>query len=383
MGARVGEWRHRHRKALLVTGLVVVVLALVAVLVREPVKDEWLARRACDGQLPRGELDTVRTDLRLEGEKAFHSRDLGQYRCLLENTDGKVVVSVNAYTRPADQRQELSRIGKEYQPQKVLPGGLPGFASDNGDIHLMPKCPRLGKDFDGQPRRMLATTWVPFASRSDQEAALLRMAVTMANDASDKLGCGAKPLPAPKKDAVATEGKEIPRSRAQGTACGALADTSLLGKARDAKVRVAVSDEAPVGRCTLSVVGGADKAGGDEQRVVELTSWYGDWAGGTGEMGSGDRSYFLRADGSRAPLSGASDAWATARCDGENAGFAAHWGYAHGDGYKVLDGRLPKTKSARAELLRELVARFAKDQVKRKGCAGLKVPGERDSELRR
>lgn len=398
--ARVAEWGRGHRRALLVGVLVLAVLALVALLVRNPVNDAWLSHRACDGELAGDELDMVRTDARLETEDRFQNEDLGQYRCYLENTDGKIVVSVNAYTRLADQRKELSSVGKGHQPQRVLPGGLPGFAGGNGDIHLMPPCPRLGKDFDGQPRRMLATTWVPLAKGEGEAAALLRMAVKMTNEASQRLGCGAEPLAAPKKDARAEKGREITRAAAKSTPCAALARDGWLtpgakaregqaseGKARggearrvdvtDAKVVDAVRAHAPIGRCTLTMGGGSsgDSRAPSRQPVVELTSWYGDWGGGAEEMGSGDGAYGLRADGARTPRSDASTAWATARCDGQYAGFAARWGYSYGDHTAELDRVRPESDGARAAALRALVAEFAKDQAERAGCSGLKLPG--------
>lgn len=393
VAAGVGAWGHRHRRGLWVGALVVAVLALVAFLVRAPVNDAWLAHRACDGDVSGDDLDTIRTGAHLEDHQRFHNRELGQYRCLLTNTEDKVVVSVEAYTRPADQRLELSRVGKEGQPQRVLPGGLPGFASDNGDIHLMPRCPRLGEDFDGGSRRMLATTWAPLAEGRPEAAALLRTAVKMTNKASEKLGCGARALPAPKEGAAAGKGREITRAAAGETACAALAGKlwpepgakARGGSARGeraargvevpgAKVLDAVRAHAPIGRCTLTMAADSSTEAESRQPVVELTSWYGDWGGGTEERGAGSRSYGLRADGSRTAHTNESSAWATARCDGGHAGFAARWGSTYGDSARAVERVRPRTKGDQAAALRALVAEFARDQVEREGCTGLELP---------
>ncbi|MFG3252249.1 hypothetical protein [Streptomyces sp. NPDC048172] len=360
----------RYRKWLVGTGCALVVLALVGLTVRAPVKDWWLAREACGGKLPDGDLDTVRTDARLGEEREFFDRDLGQYRCVLENDEGKVVVAVDAYLRESDRESELSRVGAAYQPRAVLPGGLPGFEDDNSRVYLMPDCPRAGKDPSGRERKLLVGTWAYFAESREEKAAMLRLAVRMTNEAREKLGCGGQPLAAPRKDAVPDTGRSMSRADAKGTVCDALATLPPPEDGRNGRVRAAMADGGLVGRCTL-------RAPGERGRpLVELTRWRGDWGGRVREMGSGPDPLPMSPRGVWQPALSEHRAWAVARCDGENTGFAAHWGY---DYPYLEEGEKPKPRSAperRADRdrLRAYVTAFAKDQVRRGGCTGLKVP---------
>ncbi|WP_137988386.1 hypothetical protein [Streptomyces vilmorinianum] len=141
------------------------------------------------------------------------------------------------------------------------------------------------------------------------------LAVRMTNEVTEKLGRGGEPLPMPEDGAVPDTGRYVPRAEAKGTACAALATTRVPAEGRDGKVRIAIADGGVVVRCTLRAPGEADDdaEGSDSAnlgpRLVELTSWRGDWGTVVRERDSGP-------DG----------AWAFARCDGENTGFAAHWG---------------------------------------------------------
>ncbi|MFP3989011.1 hypothetical protein U9R90_16240 [Streptomyces sp. E11-3] len=380
-GDPVEDWARRHRKLLWSSVCTVLVLAVVGFSVRAPVKDWWLAREACGGELPGGDLETVRTDARLGEERESFDEDLGQYHCVLTSDRGKVVVAVDAYLDGPDRDEELRFVGMSHPPRAVLPGGLPGFEDDNSRVFLMPKCPRGGKGPAAEHRRLLVGTWTYLARSREEKAAMLRLAVRMTNVVTEKLGCGGEPLPAPKDGAVPDRGEYLPRARAKGTACDALATARVPAEARDGEVRVAIADGGVVGRCTLRA---PRESGEDAYRVdgkrrgrllVELTSWRGDWGTNLREMGSGPDPLPM-GDTAWKPALSEDRAWAVARCDGEKAGFAAHWGYdyPHREKHEKYE---PPTAAERAErrvLLREYVTAFAKDQVRRGNCTGLRLP---------
>ncbi|MDH2392965.1 hypothetical protein QCN29_30140 [Streptomyces sp. HNM0663] len=359
------------------------VLVIVGFSVRAPVKDWWLAREACGGKLPGGDLETVRTDARLGAEEESFDKELGRYQCVLTNDEGKVVVAVDAYLDGRDRDREIRRIGASGQPHAVLPGGLPGFEAQKSRVYLMPKCPRRAKGSWGKHHRLLVRTWTYFAESREEKAAMLRLAVRMTNEMTGKLGCGGEPLPAPEDGAVPDTGKFVPRAQAKGTACNALATTRGLAEGRNGEVRIAIADGGVVGRCTLHAPKKASDnrfRPKDNQRpgkpLVELTSWLGTWGGDMREMGSGPDPLPMGEGAVWKPALTADRAWAVAKCGGENAGFAAHWGYDYSyreEGEKVE----PPTEAEREEqrvLLREYVATFAKDQVRRGNCTGLQLP---------
>ncbi|MGW5017601.1 hypothetical protein [Streptomyces cacaoi] len=374
LGQRARAWLRRHRKGAWAVVGVVVVLGAGAGLLQSPAgQDWWLARKACEGKLPGDDLGTLRTAGHLEDEETFSAPQVGQYGCLLRNDEGKVVVSVQAFTRARDQRRVLGRLGEEAPPYRLLPGALPGYAGDDGEIHLMPECPKLGKDTAGDPRRMLVTTWVPFLESRAERAALLRTAVTLTNHASERLGCDDRQLAAPRDGAVPHDGAQVRLAEVSRTPCAALSRVPLGEGAEGAKVRVRVSERTPVARCSLSV------SGADGRRpVLDLVAWYGNWGADSDAQGVGQDRRGRDADGDPTPVWDASRAWATARCGGEAASFDAHW---HSGG--TADGRaerrvLPRTDEEKGTVLRETVSRFARDEARRRGCDGLDLPGADD-----
>ena len=376
----MGSWAGRHRGWLWGAVCALVVLVIVGFSVRAPVKDWWLTREACGGRLPRSDVETVRaTDARLGAEQESFDKDRGEYHCVLKTDRGQVVVAVDAYLGGVVQEQKLSFIGSEYPPRALLPGGLPGFEADNSLVYLMPECPRRGNGPSGEHRRLLVGTWTYFAESRKEKAAMLRLAVRMTNEAAKKLGCGGEPLPAPKGGAVPDMGPYVPRAKAKGTACNALATVDVPAEGRDGEVRIAVADGGIMGRCTLFTPkrnGGAYRSGAERGRpLVELTSWRGYWGIKVREMGSGPDPLPM----GEGPALTENRAWAVAKCNGEDAGFAAHWG----DGYpyrKQGEKWKPPTAAERHEqrvLLREYVAAFAKDQVRQGNCTGLQLPTSR------
>jgi hypothetical protein len=376
----VKDWATRNRTWLVATLWTVIVLLIAGYSVREPVKDWWLAREACGGQLPAGELEIVRTDLRLGESKESFDEDRGTYSCVLRDENGKVVVAVDAYPEGHDRDQELGLAGSSHPPHAVLPGGLPGYEDENSLVHLMPECPRAGRT-PAEHHRLLVSTWTYFAHSRAEKAAMLRLAVHMTNVVSEKLGCGGEPLPAPADGAVPDEGTYVPRARAKGTACDALATGRVPAAGRDGEVRIAIADGGIVGRCTLRATEASEDAR-EGTRIVELTSWLGDWGPRVHEYGSGPDPLPMGQGIGRRPALTEHRAWAVATCDGDDVGFAAHWGqdYPYRD-RKPGEAYVPPTEAeAKAQkyeqsvLLREYVSAFATDQVRRGACTDLKLP---------
>ncbi|MFD0343462.1 hypothetical protein ACFVH0_33110 [Streptomyces sp. NPDC127117] len=365
------NWARRHRVLLWAAVCALAVLVAVGASVRAPLKDWWLAREACGGKLPGGDLKTVRPDTRLGKQEESFDEELGEYHCVLTTDKDKVVVAVDTYPDGADRDEEMSFIGSGRPPYAVLPGGLPGFETDNSVVYLMPECPRGGKRPAAEHRRLLVGTWAYFAESREEKAAMLRLAVRMTNEVTEKLGCGGTPLPAPEDGAVPDTGAYVPRAEAKGTACGALATAGVPAEGRDGQVRIAVADGGVVGRCTLH----APRRDGDGTRpgesMVELTGWLGDWGPDLRVTGSPKGEGVFRE-----PSSTDSRAWAVAECDGENIGFAAQWGedYSYGKAGEKSGPPTEKQRAERSALLREYVAAFAKDQVRRGKCTGLRLP---------
>ncbi|MEU6920517.1 hypothetical protein [Streptomyces sp. NPDC046631] len=385
------SWARRHRGWLWGSVGALVVLVAVGVSVRAPVEDWWLAREACGGELPGDDLKTVRADVRLGSEKESFDEELGAYHCVLTSDLGKVVVAVDTYPAGSDRDQELAFAARSYAPHAVLPGGLPGFEDEHSRVLLMPECPSGGKGSSGKPRRLLVGTWAYFAESREEKAAMLRLAVRMTNVVTGKLGCGGQPLPAPEDGAVPDTGTYLPRAAAKGTACDALATTRVPAEGRDGKVRIAVADGGIVGRCTLRAPGEGGDGTKPGRPLVELTSWRGDWGTASRETGSGTDP-LSGAGSAREPVLTDSLAWAAATCGGEDVGFAAHWGedYSYRKAGKPSDSPTgppsgtpsgppsgPPTAAERDErraLLGEYVTAFAKDQVRRGACTGLRLP---------
>ncbi|MFH8283064.1 hypothetical protein [Streptomyces antibioticus] len=368
----------RHLTLLWSLALVGLVLVIVGFSVRAPVTDWWLAREACGGALPGDDLKTVRTDVRLGSERESFDKDLGEYHCVLKSDADKVVVAVDAYPPGPARDEELRFAGTSYPPHAVLPGGLPGFEDEYSRVFLMPECPTGIREPRGDDRRLLVTTWTYFAKSREEKAAMLRLAVRMTNVVTEKLGCGGEPLPEPADGAVPDTGRFVPRADAKGTACDALATTRVPAEGRDGEVRIALADGGIVGRCTLYAPKGDDGSDRRGRPLVELTGWRGDWGTDVREWGSGPDPLPMGA-GTWKPALTEDRAWAVARCDGGNAGFAAYWGYDDRPREeKERDERQrPLTeaeKQARRVLLREYVTEFAKDQVRRGHCTGLQLP---------
>ncbi|MER5982503.1 hypothetical protein [Streptomyces sp. NPDC001787] len=378
----MGNWARQHRGWLWGSGCALAVLVIVAFSVRAPVKQWWLAREACGGMLTGADLETVRAGVRLGAEQESFDRELGEYHCVLTSDRGKVVVAVDAYPGGRGRDEKLSYVARSYPPHAVLPGGLPGFETEDSLVHLMPECPDGREGTSEEHPRLLVGTWTYFAKSRAEKAAMLRIAVRMTNAVTEKLGCGGEPLPAPEHGAVPDTGVRVPLAEAKGTACDALATTRIPAEGRGGRVRIAVADGGVVGRCTLyapGADGGATARSDGEplgRPVVELTGWRGDWGTGLPTSSWGPDLPLGNAGAAWQPALDEHRAWAVAECDGEQAGFAAHWGEGYprrAQGEKSEPPTAAERKERRAQLSAYVTA-FAKDQVRRGNCTGLRLP---------
>ncbi|MEU6659022.1 hypothetical protein [Streptomyces sp. NPDC046821] len=318
--------------------------------IAEPYARDWMAvGSACDGALPRDAVEQLRPEsAQFTGGESQRIPGLGFYRCSLsfqgEQRWDVPLIGLAAYTGHDDQDRDLMTAFPDMHlsSHMVLSGGLPGIVDDLGVVRIVMPCPALGKDDEGRPRKMLVR-FEPGEAWKRESEAVHRTAVSLANSASGKLGCGARPLSAPQKTASLDWKKRqrsaVPVERAAGTGCDWLARAGL---ARETgwRVMAEVNDSAPANSCELR---GKETASGREPAMV-FSAWYGDW---------GNRLTADDGNGERLPLT------AVARCDGEAANFR-------------IDAAKNTPGLAEADRPR-LLKMFAEDQVRRRGCSGLRL----------
>ncbi|MFI9803875.1 hypothetical protein ACIHEJ_05805 [Streptomyces sp. NPDC052301] len=321
------------------------VLALAGWICAPYVKDRWLLHTACDGALPSGPVRELASGGGhfTEADTSAHPR-LGDYGCTLRfegQGDSTLVVRMTAYTQRDDQDADFLYVFPQegFPYLRPLPRGLPGFVDETGDLRFLLRCPDLGKDAEGRPRRMLVTA-TPGMATARTGHAVYETVVPLVNSASRHLGCGAKPLTVPKGGAAPTEpGKgerAFPVTEAGRTACGWVA-RARIPEAATWQVEPLMNDAAPAGRCDLAT-------GGRAGRSMRFAAWYGDWS---------NRLVFSSDSGGRRALT------ASARCDGEAANFAVS-----------ASKGIPGVGTAEQ---RRLLKAFAEDQVERRGCSGLRA----------
>jgi hypothetical protein len=315
------------------------------------VNDWWLLRTACDGALP---VDAVRE----LGSSGSHFKDatsashpeLGDYGCSLDFEGDELrsdrLLLMEAYTRRDDVDRELMSVFPETGDGDVapMPDGLPGFIDTFGDLQLLVPCPALGKDDDGRQRKLLVRTRLGRDTLWATPAAY-ETAVTLTNSASDRLGCGAEPLTVPDGATGPVDPEKDPKTvsldKSGDTACGWALETGLLNTSQW-RVATLMNDAGPVGRCDLYA---RDAESGELETRLSFAAWYGDW------------SNRLVAEAKRWPAART----ATARCDGEAANFAL-------SAAKDIPGVDEAGK-------RKLLAAFAREQVRQRGCSDLRLDG--------
>ncbi|MFJ9028589.1 hypothetical protein ACIRQP_08695 [Streptomyces sp. NPDC102274] len=338
------------RRWIKVSVAAVVVLGVGGYVAAPYVQDWRLARNACGGALPRDAVERLTpADSRLTSEESRQIDGLGSYRCSLtlegDEVRDKRFVEMAAYTRREDQDREFMGLFPEagFSAQAPLPDGMPGFIGQYRTIQLLLDCPDLGKDDEGRQRKLLVNTWLGRDVNTGVPGAAYRTAVALTNSASEKLGCGAEPLEAPKRDVALADPEEDPKTvpllDAKDTACEWVTGAGLSESA-DWRVAVGANHSAPTGRCDLS---SGDEESGEKVSRMVFVSWYGDWSN---RLTATNNQY------ERLSLT------ATARCDGE----AANYALDTSDDIPGVD------EAAKQRMLK----RFAEDEVSRRGCSGLR-----------
>ncbi|MGX6739916.1 hypothetical protein [Streptomyces peucetius] len=322
----------------------------------------WFAARMCGGTLASADLADVLPDERLHNGTDEVSLEGGGMECVISTDDDHRALSVEVMSGGAGIGRELDMsFTIPVEPNYVFPDGTPGFADQFGPV-ILQECPKLGRDELGRKRRLLTRAIGP--STSDEPSpALLRIAASAANAASEKSGCGAKRLPLPER---AADLESRPLSEAAGTKeCGWLADVRLprnpSGRPWEFAERSA--GDMPITSCAL--VDPAKGKGGAP--VVEFSGWYGDWTDEPFEMllaanvdHPSDRSV-------QGPLMAEALGRATAQCDGEAANFQA---------YSDPRANDLSERYVTGAQLRPLLVKFAAEQSRIHGCSGLKLPGK-------
>ncbi|MEU9666225.1 hypothetical protein AB0E25_11630 [Streptomyces bobili] len=329
----------------------VLVLGLAGWIARPYVDEWWTIRTACDGALPGDAVrDLLPEDARVTDTASDGVEELGSYSCdiSMETERGRdwALLALRAYTLRDDQDRALMRIFPEsgLEPQAAMPEGLPGFIGRTNTLTFLLPCPDLGKDAAGRQRKMLVSAGISQFAPWRQPASY-EVAVAFTNSASKHVGCGARPLKAPKgvgpADPAEKKPKTIPLEAARDTPCGSLADAGLPDPTRW-KLDGQLNDEALTGRCDL--IAGDDLTDGRPKRM-HFIAWFGDWS-----------IRLLTDDDLYSP-----ELTASARCGGEAAHFA-------------LDASedIPDVDAAKQ---RALLDAFARVQAERRGCTDLKAAG--------
>ncbi|MEU8652194.1 hypothetical protein [Streptomyces sp. NPDC048737] len=323
------------------------VLGLGGWIARPCASEWWTIRTACDGLLPGDAVrDLVPEDARVVDAASGGVKALGDYGCevTVEDDDGRNgwLLSFGAYTLRDDQDRALMLVFPQHglESQAAMPEGLPGFIGRFNTLTFLMPCPDLGEDADGRQRKMLVSAAISHSAPWRQPASF-EVAVAFANSASKRLGCGARPLKAPKgvspADTEENEQKPVPLAAARDTPCGWPADAGLPDPARW-KVGVQLDDAAPTGTCDLTL---GKEFTHDGTKRMEFVAWFGDWS-----------TRFVTEEHLLGPALTAS-----ARCDGEAAHFAL-------DASKDIPG-------VDAAKRRALLDAFVEAQTERRGCTDL------------
>lgn len=322
----------------------------------------WFASKMCGGTLASADLADVLPDERLYSGTDEVFLEEGGMDCRIITDDDHRALSAEVLSGDFGIRRELGMsFTIPTEPNYVFPEGSPGFADQFGPV-ILQECPKLGRDDLGRKHRLLTRVIGPNTS-SEPSGALLRIAVSAANAASEKSGCGAKRLPVPERPA---DLESRPLSEAAGTKeCGWLADVRLpknpSGRPWEFAERSA--GDVPITSCAL-----VDPAKGKEDgAVVEFSGWYGDWTDQPFETLLVANVDYPSDRSAQGPLMAEALGRATAQCDGEAANFQAHSDPRTND---LADRYVTGAQ------LRPLLLKFAAEQKRVHGCTDLKLPGK-------
>lgn len=367
---RDADRRRRRGRILLWACVGVLVLGGAGWFAKPKLTEYAVESSACDGALRGGMLDTARAvndDRPLAEESSRTDNQLGRYTCEVRDEKGNRVVAVQAYTGRDDVDAGLSRDFRKLggRPVAALPGGLPGFESRMRGIVLMPPCPGRGKDVAGQPGRLLVNVDHVYM---DTPHRMLRVATTLANKASEKLGCRSKALPVPPES---VQPQTVRPSGTAGTACAALARGPLQGAGWTVDVR-APKGPGPMVSCALRPSGTGEE-GESKETLVELNAWYGDWSTRMLLDSARHRGTWGGPDHGARPWLTAKSGWAMARCDGRAAAFQLSVSREDEDGDRDPEEWVDGKAFTTGEMRRVLVS-FAEEQSAKRGCQGLRLP---------
>ncbi|MFF1700155.1 hypothetical protein ACFVXC_42080 [Streptomyces sp. NPDC058257] len=322
----------------------------------------WFAAKMCGGTLSSADLADVLPDERLHIRTDEVSLEGGGMECRISTDDEHRALSVEVMSDGAGIDRELDMsFTIPVEPNYVFPDGTPGFADQFGPV-ILQECPKLGRDELGAKQRLLTRVIGPDTS-NEPGPALLRIAASAANAASEQSGCGAKRLPLPER----TAGLESrPLSEAAGTKeCGWLTGVRLPKNpsGRPWEFTERSSGDMPITSCAL--VDPAKGKGGAP--VVEFSGWYGDWTDEPFQTLLAANVDYPSDRSARGPMMADALGRATAQCDGEAANFQAH--------------SVPRTNDisdryVTGAQLRPLLLEFAAEQSRVHGCSGLKLPGK-------
>ncbi|MDI3403431.1 hypothetical protein [Streptomyces cavernicola] len=312
------------------------VLTVVGLAVRQDVEEWWSARQACGGAVPREVVDARKPDdARLLPAEEKLIEETGWYRCDLryEEPDGSrdQVLHVVA-TTDRDEQDEILRYTFDDNEGWILgrqvPEGLPGILQVNDTLQLLIDCPALPEDAEGRPRKLLVRSGIGAWSGESAPPELVESAVSLANGASRKLGCGAEALKLP-AGKVYYKPRPLSLKEAAATPCEWTARADLPAGAR---VSISGTRTSHAVRCDLHW--------GDDLRYakVKLAAFYGDWG----------KSLRYDDEGKRLPGT------VTARCAGEAATFKAT--------------RAASGSGVTAKQLRAWTESFAGAELKQRGC---------------
>lgn len=340
-------------------GIVAVVLAVLAgggYLAKPLWQPWWFAATLCGGHLSGGDLAELLPGKQLQAGRDNFEDGAGHLRCAVNEDDHTFVLAADAQTDPADVRRAMAmEFTVPYKPEYVFPRNVPGFYGQFGPV-IIQECPKLGRDERGYQHH-LVTNVLTLGVERDASAASLRIAVSLANGAAERLGCGSAPLPRPDR---VTPPRTLPVSQLAGTMCDWLTRTALPKSPSGAgwQVEAPTDERAPITNCSL-----LDPRTG--KPFVDLTGWYGGWAEKSFEDLLESNVEIPEQLSARHALMSERLGRAKARCQGDPANFLVSLENAGGS------APAPPT----AAQLRTLLNAFAADQAARRGCTDVELPG--------
>ncbi|MFD5394973.1 hypothetical protein ACFWJW_12185 [Streptomyces sp. NPDC127097] len=348
-------WRRRVPSGRVVAVLVVVLVVLAGGgYAAKPLwQPWWYATQVCAGLLSTGDLADVLPAEQLKAGKEAADLAHGRMSCGVDTPDDHFALLADVDSDPDEVDRRLNgEFAIPTTPGFVFPAGIPGFQGQLGH-YIVQECPDLRRDSLGRKRR-LVTRVIGKWDEKHGTPATLRIAVALANGASEQAGCGAPKLPLPQRAVL----RPTPVPPAKGGAgCGWLARARLPENPTGKPWRVVprADPHAAITHCALM-----DGTSGFP--YAEFSGWYGDWT---------DESFktLVTANVSLPPdfpdggqAMSEDFGIAAARCDGESAHYLAR--------------SAPDRRHAGREL-RPLLVAFARDQAERRGCGHLALPGKR------